>query len=312
MLQRPFVPYLVLLSGVLIASTAAIMINGALELGTQPLTIAAGRLMFAAIILTPLTLFRAGHEVRRIAPRDWWLGLGSGAFLAVHFATWITSLEYTSIASSTALVTTNPIFVALASWLIFRERLPWGVWLGVLLTVCGSALIGLSDGHGGGGSNPLLGDALALIGAMCVSGYFLLGRTLRTRMSILPYIWLVYSVAAIILLVWMALAGQSLWGLSPYVYMLLLGLALGPQLLGHTAFNWAIKYLSATVVTVAILGEPIASALMAFIIYKQPVMPLQLLGGAALLSGIAVATLADRQTRAQATEVVQAEGTVAP
>lgn len=309
--QRQFLPFAVLSVGVLIASTAAIMITGALQLGATSLSIAAGRLLLAALILTPIAWSQAGAELRQIERRDWLWGLGSGVFLAVHFATWISSLDYTSVASSTALVTTNPIFVALASWLIFRERLHWGVWLGVLLTVLGSALIGLSDRGGGGGTNPLLGDALALLGAVSASGYFLVGRSLRRRLSVLPYIWLVYSTAALILLIWMLLAGQTLLGLDPQIYLLLLGLALGPQLLGHTAFNWAIKYLSATVVTVAILGEPIGSALLALLILEQPVERLQLLGGAVLLVGIAVATLAERQ-RQPVVEITEAEGAVAP
>lgn len=311
MQQHRFVPYLVLVSGVLIVATAAIMIRSAQQLGINSLTIAAGRLGFAALLLTPLAWSQAGAELRRIQRRDWLWGLGSGVFLAIHFATWISSLAYTSVASSTALVATNPIFVALASWLILRERLTWSVWLGVLLTVLGSILIGFSD-TGGSGTNPLLGDLLALLGAICGSGYFLVGRNLRTRLSILPYIWLVYTTAAVILLIWMLLAGSTLIGLDPQVYLLLLGLAIGPQLLGHTAFNWSIKYLSATIVTVAILGEPVGSALLALLLLPdQTLQPLQLVGGAVLLVGIAVATLAERRPQTTA-EIVEAEGAVAP
>lgn len=295
-MQRLGLPYFVLAVGVVIVSTAAIMIKGAIDLGVPPLTIATGRIAFAALILTPIAWRQTGQEIRRIRRRDGFWSLVAGLCLAIHFATWISSLAYTSVASSTALVTTNPVFVALASWLFLRERLPAGTWLGVLLTVVGSALIGLSDSSGGSGSNPLLGDALALLGAVSVSGYFLIGRRLRRRLAILPYIWLVYSAAAVLLLIGLPFAGESLWGLPPLAYLLLLGLAIGPQLLGHTAFNWAIKYLSATIVTVAILGEPIGSALLAFVIFQQPVQPLQLVGGAVLLTGIAVATLAEQRT----------------
>jgi drug/metabolite transporter (DMT)-like permease len=201
---------------------------------------------------------------------------------------------------------------ALISWLLFRERLSWGVWLGVLLTVGGSALVGFSDGAGGSGSNPLLGDLLALLGAMTVTGYFLVGRNLRARLSLLPYIWLVYSSAGVVLLLWMALAGQTLLGLPPLVYLLLLGLAIGPQLLGHTAFNWAIKYLSATFVTVAILGEPIGATIIAVLVLDEQLQPLQLLGGVLLLLGIGVATLAERQRPQTAVEIAEVEATVAP
>lgn len=310
--QRSLVPYLVLFVGVLIVSTAAVMINGAIRLGIHPLTIAAGRLSFAALILTPIAWSQAGDELRAITCRDWCWGLLSGSLLAVHFAAWISSLAYTSVASSTALVATNPIFVALASVLIFQERLAWGVWSGVLLTVLGAILIALSDREGGSGSNPLLGDALALLGAICASGYFLVGRSLRTHLSTLPYIWLAYSSSAVILFGWMVVAGYSLWGLPPLVYLLLLGLAIGPQLLGHTSFNWAIKYLSATLITVAILGEPIGSAILAYVLLQQTVQPLQVVGGAVLLIGIAVASLAERQIQQPVSQAVETEGDVAP
>jgi len=310
--RRPWLPYLVLLAGVLTASTAAIMITGAQQLGASSLTIAAGRLCFASLILTPLAWSRAGNQLLRVGRRDLLLALAAGVVLAVHFAAWISSLAYTSVASSTALVATNPIWVALASWLVFGERLGRGVWSGVALTVLGSLVIALSDRGAGSGSDPLLGDALALIGALCVSGYFLVGRSLRARLSTLSYIWLVYTSAAIVLLIWMIVQGGSLWGLDPRIYVLLLGLAVGPQLIGHTSFNWAIKYLSATFVTVAILGEPIASALLAIVLLNQPVQPLQLAGGVLLLAGIAVASLAEARAPRRAATLVDTEGAVAP
>ena len=308
-MPRPL-PYIVLAIGVLIASTAAVMITGAINLGVDPLTVACGRITIAALILTPIAWARAGHEIRAITRRDLVLALVSGVFLAFHFASWISSLAYTSVASSTALVTTNPVFVALATWLVFRERLPRGTWVGVALTVLGSALVGFSDSGGGGGSSPLYGDLLALIGAVTVSGYFLLGRVLRARMAILPYIWVVYSSAAVVLLLTNTLSGLPLVGLPPTAYLLLVLLAVGPQLLGHTAFNWSIKYLSATLVTVGILGEPIGSAIMALLILRQPVQPLQLIGGAVLLVGIAVAALAERQSMQR--QVLLAEADLAP
>jgi drug/metabolite transporter (DMT)-like permease len=306
-------PYLVLLGGVLIASTAAIMITFARDAGTHPLVISAGRIAFASVILTPIALLRSAREIRSLSRRDWGLGLLSGVFLAVHFASWISSLAYTSVASSTALVTTNPVFVALVSYALWRERIGRTALLGILLTLFGSVLIAISDGGGGSGSNPLLGDLLALLGAVCVTGYFLIGRDLRRHIAILPYIWLVYSTAAVVLLLWMALAGYTLLGLPSGVYLLLLLLAVGPQLLGHTAFNWSIKYLSATFVTVAILGEPIGSTILALILLpEQRLQPLQIAGGVLLLAGIAIATLAERQDRQATRAIAEVEGTVAP
>ena len=167
--------------------------------------------------------------------------------------------------------------------------------MGVVVTLAGSLLIALSDSSAGHGSAPLWGDLLALLGAVTVSGYFLIGRQLRSRVSLLPYIWLVYTTAALGLLLVIGLSGQSLLGLPAMGYLLIFGLAVGPQLLGHSAFNWAIKYLSPTLVTIAILGEPISSALLALLIFQQPLQLLQLIGGGTLLAGIVIATLAERK-----------------
>ncbi len=295
-MKRPVLPFIVLFIGVLIASTSAILITAAINLGVTPLSVAAGRITLASLIITPFVLLGSREELLRMSQRDLILATLSGLSLAAHFATWISSLAYTSVASSTALVTTNPVFVALVTWLVFRQRLAWGTWLGILITVMGSGLIAFSD-RSGSGTNPLLGDLLALMGAMSVSGYFLLGRHLRSRISLLPYIWIVYSTSALALLLLMLLMGHTLIGLPPLGYLLILGLALGPQLLGHTAFNWVIKYLSPTLVTVAILGEPIGSALMAIFFFNQPLMPLQITGGLILLVGIGVTILAERPAK---------------
>jgi drug/metabolite transporter (DMT)-like permease len=290
---------LVLLGGVLLVASASIMIRQAQQLGVPSPTIAAWRLGLAALFVTPIALARAWPEIRSLRRRDVLLGIGSGAFLAMHFTFWITSLEYTSVASSSALVATNPLWIALASLLLLRQRLAAMTWLGVLITVGGSVLIAISDGGGASGNHALLGDALALAGALAGSGYFLVGSRLQQRLSTLAYIWLVYSSAAVILGLialgsgaWRSdAAGASYPGLA---YLLLLGLALGPQLLGHTAFNWSLRHLSATFVAVAILGEPIGAALLALALFRQVFEPLQLLGFVVLLIGIAIAARGER------------------
>jgi drug/metabolite transporter (DMT)-like permease len=290
---------LVLLGGVLLVASAAIMIRQAQQLGVPSPVIAAGRLGGAALILSPIVFVRARPELRRLRRRDVLLGIGSGMCLALHFSAWIRSLEYTSVASSSALVATNPLWIALASVLLFRQRPPTLTWLGVLITVGGSVLIAISDSDGAGGSHALLGDGLALLGALAGSGYFLLGATLQRRLSTLAYIWLVYTSAAVILLC-IAL-GSGAWrfdqagpGYSPVAYLLVLGLAVGPQLLGHTAFNWSLRHLSATFVAIATLGEPIGAALLALLLFRQTFQPIQLLGFVVLLTGIAVAARGER------------------
>lgn len=297
---RAALPYLVLFAGVLIASTASIMVRFAQGAGMPSLSIAAGRLGLAALILAPIAWARAGAELRSLTRRDLLLALASGAFLAVHFASWISSLAYTSVASSAALVSTSPLWVGLASLLLFRERLGWQTLAGIGATLLGTALIGLSDSTGSSQPNPGLGNALALLGAVTMTGYLLIGRDLRRRLSVLAYIYVVYSTAAAILLGWAMLAGQPLLGFPPYVYLLLLALAVGPQLLGHTSFNYALSALSATFVAVAILGEPIGSALLALAIFGETFEQLQLAGFVMLLAGIYLASL--HEARAQPDE----------
>ncbi len=301
MRARGMLPFVVLALGVLAAASSSIMIRLAQNLGLGSTTISAGRLTLAALILLPFALTQGRSEIRQLSSRQVRLGLIAGTFLALHFIAWISSLQYTSVASSVALVTTNPLWVALASVLFFREKLSLATIGGVVLTMTGSLLIALSDGSGGDASNALFGDALALLGAVAVSVYFLLGRELRKSVNTLPYIWLVYSSAAVLLLM-IAIATELVQGgnistlldIPPVGWLLLLGLALGPQLLGHTSFNWALRYLSATFVAVAILGEPIGSALLALFMFDETFQPLQLAGFAILLIGIAVAAAAER------------------
>ncbi len=295
--NQKFLPFLVLAFGVIIVSAAALMIRLAQETGAGSLAIAAGRLGIAALLLTPIAWLRQGAELRRLERRDLWLALGSGAFLAVHFGAWISSLAYTSVASSVALVSTNPIWVGLASFMLLRERLQAGMIAGIALTFAGSVCIVLSDSSPAAAQlqpAPLLGNALALLGAVGVTGYFLIGRGLRERVSLLSYVWLVYTTAAVLLLLAALLTGQQLFGLQPLAYLAILGLALGPQLLGHTSFNWALRRLSATFVAVAILGEPIGATLLAFEFLDEGFAPLQLAGFVLLLVGIGIAALAER------------------
>ena len=282
---------------VLIVSSAAILIRVAQAEGVQSITIAAWRLTIAAALLWPLALAKVSQEIRTLRRRDWLFGVGAGVFLALHFSAWISSLAYTSIASSTALVTTNPIWIALVSWLVFRESL--GRWLafGIAAAIAGSALIFLSDAHlvsSAGGSDPMLGNMLAVMGSVTVCGYLLIGRQLRKTMTLLAYIWLVYTSAAVTLMVAAFVSGAPLNGFSGIAWACLIGLALGPQLLGHTAFNWALKHVSATFIAIVILGEPIGSALLGWLIFGERFAPLQLAGFFMLMVGIYLASRGER------------------
>jgi drug/metabolite transporter (DMT)-like permease len=288
-------PMLVLGASVVIVSTSAIMIRFALGEGVASLSIAAWRLGLAAIILTFIVAAKptTRAEIAALSLKHVALAVGSGIFLAAHFASWIASLSYTSVASSTALVTTNPVWIALVSWLLFRERLHRSIVLGIAAAMLGSVLIFMSDARAAAanvGSNPMLGNVLALVGSLTVCGYLLIGRRLRQTFSLLTYIWLVYLSAALTLFACAIVAHAPLHGFTALAWICLVGLAIGPQLLGHTGINWSLKHAPATVVAVAILGEPIASALLAWWIFDERFQPLQLAGFSLLLIGIFVST----------------------
>ncbi len=291
--HQTWLPYAVLGTAVLIVSAAAIMIRVAQAEGVPSITIAAWRLAIAAALLWPVAWARNRSEIIAFRRQDWLFGITAGLFLAMHFAAWISSLAYTSVASSLALVSTNPIWIALVSWIFLREKLSFWLCVGIAAAIGGSGLIFLSDarlGAGGASVNPMLGNLLALLGSLTVCGYLLIGRRLRKTISLIPYIWLVYSSAAIALLASALVAGHPLTGFSAVAWLCLVGLAIGPQLLGHSAFNWALKHVSATFIAIVILGEPIGSALLAWLIFGERFEPLQLAGFAMLLAGIFLAS----------------------
>ncbi len=288
---------MILFVAVLIVSGAAILIRIAQAEGVASLTIAAWRLSLAATLLLPLVAVRARADIRAMSRKQWLLGAAAGIFLAMHFASWISSLAYTSIASSTALVSTNPVWIALVSWLLFREKLSRWLVFGITAAIGGSALIFFSDSQAASAStssNSVLGNALAVIGSITVCGYLLIGRKLRKHVSLLPYIWLVYSSAAFVLMLMAVASGAALTGFSLLAWVCLIGLALGPQLMGHSAFNWALKHVSATFIAIVILGEPIGSALLAWLIFDEGFAPLQLAGFCLLMAGIYLASRGER------------------
>jgi drug/metabolite transporter (DMT)-like permease len=288
----------VLAGGVLVASTASILIRLAQAEGVPSLTIAAMRLGLAALILLPIAWPHLRADLPGLAGRLLRFALISGACLAVHFWSWITSLAYTSVASSTVLVTTNPIWVGLASLLLLRERLAAAGIFGIVLSIAGTALIFATDSRTAATyAAPGLGNGLALAGAISASAYLLLGRALRAHLGLLSYIWLAYATAAALLWIGVAATGAAVLGFSVFAYLLLLALAIGPQLLGHTAFNWSLRHLSATFVALSILGEPVGSAVLAYFMFDEKLSALQLAGFLLILVGIFVAARAERRAQ---------------
>ncbi len=289
--------YAALAGGVLIVSTASILIRWAQAEGVPSLAIAAWRLTLASLVLAPLVWFKARDEIASLPRGRIGLALASGVFLALHFASWIASLQYTSVASSVALVTTNPIWIALFSVLVLRERMPGLRIAAVALALAGSGVILWADSGAelASAPHPALGNGLALLGSLTVCGYLLIGRKLRAGMSLLAYIGLVYSCAALCLMVAALASGVALSGYSSVACACLAGMALGPQLLGHSAFNYALKHVTPTTIALSVLGEPVGSALLAWMLFGEAIGVLKLAGMALLLGGIFLAARSETQ-----------------
>lgn len=287
-----------LLTAILAVSTASIFIRFAQMDGAPSLVIAALRLTFATLLLAPIAVTRHRAEIRSLTRSELTLGLVSGLFLAVHFATWISSLEYTSVASSVVFVSTGPLWVALLSPMLLNERLKRAAIIGLGLALLGGIVIGLSDTctWSSGLQCPDLnqvmqgravwGNFLALAGAWAVTGYLIIGRKLRANMSLIPYIFLVYGMAALTLIIIMFAAGQSPFGYEAKTYGWIFLLAAVPQLIGHSTYNWALRYLPAAFVAVTTLGEPIGSAILAFFILNETPTIAIVIGGVLILLGI--------------------------
>ncbi len=250
--------------------------------------VAAFRLGLAALIFTPPSLVRLRTAGGSLAPPDLRVVSVAGLCLALHFAAWTASLRYTSVASSVALVTMNPLLLAIAGYLIWRERLVWRQWLGIGVALLGSLCIGWSDFQQADPAleSPLYGDLLAVCGAVMISAYLLCGRLARPRLALGVYVGLVYGCAAAILLVGCFVLRLPLVGYTLQIYLVLILLALIPQVLGHTILNWALAYMPPTLVALAILGEPLGAALLAWVFLDEPVGLLQGMGGVGLLTGI--------------------------
>ena len=285
---------LVLSAGVLVIATASILIRYAQNAQVPSLSIAAIRLGVSALVLSVIVALQYAQWPQGVTMRHGWLAVLSGVCLAAHFATWITSLQYTSVASSAALVATTPLWVGIVARVWFKEALNRYRIIGMALTIAGSIGIAVSDQTASVGTNPLLGNLLAIVGAISGSAYFLLGRGLRSDLPLLHYIWMTYGAAALVLLVAALGFGYTTVPTAGITWLVLIGLALGPQLLGHTSINYAMRHLSALLVTIALLGEPVGSAILAFVLFQEQVAPLQVMGLIGLLLGIGVTAVGER------------------
>ncbi len=295
-------PLFILAVGILAGSTASIFVRNA-QVYAPSFVIAAYRLSLATMVLTPVAITVRRSELKSLTRKNLFLAILSGIFLALHFATWITSLEYTTVASSVVIVSTVPIWVALLSPFTIKEKVAKPVLIGLTLAMAGVIVVAVSDAciwkEGRLLCPPwlefmrgraIIGDLLALLGAFSAAGYVLIGRRLRTELSLISYVFVVYGAAALVLILIMLMVGQSPIGYPAIAYVWLILLALVPQLLGHSSYNWALGYLSAAYVSVTLLGEPIAATLLAYFLLGETPTEMKIFGAILILIGIYIAS----------------------
>jgi drug/metabolite transporter (DMT)-like permease len=262
--------------GVGVASVSGILIRYAEDAG--PLAVSFWRSAAGAAALLPF----AWRGIREMSARDHVMPVLAGVFLALHFGTWITSLDYTTIAASVLLVSMTPVFTAGVGLALFQERIGARGWSGIAIAIAGTAVIVGGDLSGSSAK----GNLLALAGGAAAAGYVIAGRESRKTLGILPYAVVTYAVSAALLLPPTLLEGQALLGYDGQTWLALAAIVVGPQLLGHTVINLVLKDLDATTVSVSIMAEPVIASALAYVLFSETPSTLIYPGGAAILVGI--------------------------
>ncbi|WP_226012510.1 DMT family transporter [Halomicrobium salinisoli] len=272
---------------VLAVSTSAILVRWS----EAPSSVAAFyRVLFTTLLVAPAATLRRPGWHRRLSRRQTAAAALSGLALAVHFAAWFESLAWTSVAASVTLVQAQPVFVVVGAAVLLDERVTRRTVAGVAVALAGMVAMSLGDLLSGGavGPRPLYGNALALLGAVAAAAYVLAGRSLRQRLPLLPYVTVVYAVAAAGLLAVVLATGRPLAGHAAREWLLFLAMAIGPGILGHTLVNWSLAHVRSSLVSVTLLGEPVGSALLALLLLSEAPGPWTVAGGTVVLAGIVV------------------------
>ena len=273
---------------VLALAFASIFITELERSAVPPLVIAFYRMAIATALTLPVALAFKWREIATLARKDLGLMVLGGFCLAVHFGAWITSLKYVPIATSIVLVNSHPLFVVIASYFFLGERPARRGLIGIGIGLVGMAVMS----HDALGSVHLAmkGDGLALLGALAVVGYFIVGRKARARISLLGYVTPLYAVCSLFLLIWVLMAGNRLAPYGAEVWAYLGALAVVPTVIGHTVFNWALKHVRPTAISLAFLGEPVIASVLALIFFAQRPPLATFVGGALVLAGVYLTT----------------------
>jgi drug/metabolite transporter (DMT)-like permease len=282
---------------VLAAAIVGISVSGPLArlADAPPLAIAVWRLVLSLVAVGAMLLLTGSwREWRTLSRRDAMVAVAAGAFLALHFWSWIASLSMTSIAASVLLVNLHPVVIVAGSALWLGERPTRVQVTGIVIALAGAAIVALGDGSlaaaDGVSSDSTRGNLLALVGAVTVGLYYLAGRSLRQRLSLWPYVGLVYGACLVVLLALALWQGTTLWPYAPRQFTIFALIAVGPMLAGHTGFNWALKYVPAYVISLALLAEPIGAGIIAWLAMGEVPTAATLVGGAVVLAGLAIGT----------------------
>lgn len=284
-MHNQFVSYIILFCAVFFLSSSAIFT----KLANAPSGITAFyRLGIAAAALLPALLFQpeSRKQLLELSGRRLFLGVLSGLVLALHYVMWFESLKYTSVASSIVLVTMQPLFAIIGGWFIFRERYGWQALSGCLLAIAGSVVIGWGDLNLSWSA--FLGDLMALAAAAVIACYFLIGQEVRGNMGAVPYSVLGYGSGAFFLALYSLWQGEPFTGYSSFTWVNFAGLALVSTLLGQLVFNWLLKWLPATVISMSILGETVGTCILSYFILGEVVSLQQLAGIVCILLGIGI------------------------
>lgn len=281
-MEKPVVhPFIPIIIGVFSVALSAIFVK--MTSADSGVT-AFYRMLFSILIMSPVFFMKYTQEIKKLSKRDWAFTSIAGIFLAFHFILWFESLNYTSVASSTVLVTLQPLFAFAGTYFFFKEKLSIKTLVSGVIAVLGSVLIGYGDFKISGSA--LYGDVLALIACALITGYLLFGQDVRQRLSLITYTFVVYSFSTIALFFYIIAKGESFGPYPASEWMWFLLLAIIPNLLGHTLFNWALKWVSTNAISIAILFEPVGAAILAYFILGELLSSSQIIGGTVVLCGI--------------------------
>jgi len=283
--------YFIVLLGVVGSSMSSIFVRCS---NAPSLVLVVYRMAFAILLLLP-SVWRRRQELACVTKRNWVLSALSGLALGLGFAASFEAVQNTTVAASSVLANMEVFFVALVTVLVFRQRLSKKAWAAVFITFAGAAVIAMADGTGAAGSNALWGDLMAVLAALLVAIYTMIGAVCRKSMGTTVYTWLVYFWAMLTAALLSVVSGVPLAGHGAQNYAMALGLTVFSTLLGHSVFSWGLKYLPATLVSTMKMLEPGFSSLWGLLLFSERPHVLVLLGGVVVISGVLLYSRAEAE-----------------